>query len=160
MWEYDCRIEKRKLLKGSLRLNQYNKLTKTEWQTQSEIALASASLYFALWLVKKNHTTLSTNQTEDLSQSWFSRASGSLLVFIMRSHWLLIVYSLHLIGHRDYSAFGLTTLNREALYHFHFWGWLPLRLSKGTIIMPTNPQNDTTDYNTTNLSCGKSCWFK
>ena len=70
-------LKKKKLLKRSLRLNQYNKLTKTEWQKQFEIALASASLYFALWLVKKNHTTLSTNQTQDLSQSWFSRASGS-----------------------------------------------------------------------------------
>ena len=72
-------LKKKKLLKRSLRLNQYNKLTKTEWQKQSEIALASASasLYFALWLVKKNHTTLSTNQTQDLSQSWFSRASSS-----------------------------------------------------------------------------------
>ena len=42
MWEHDCGIEKKKLLKRSLRLNQYNKLTKTEWQTQFEIALASA----------------------------------------------------------------------------------------------------------------------
>ena len=56
-------LKKKKLLKRSLRLNQYNKLTKTKWQKQFEIALASASLYFALWLVKKNHTTLSTNQT-------------------------------------------------------------------------------------------------
>ena len=56
-------LKKKKLLTRSLGLNQYNKLTKTEWQKQSEIALASVSLYFALWLVKKNHTTLSTNQT-------------------------------------------------------------------------------------------------
>ena len=56
-------LKKKKLLKRSLRLNQYDKLTKTEWQKQSEIALASVSLYFTLWLVKKNHTTLSTNQT-------------------------------------------------------------------------------------------------
>ena len=152
MWEHDCGIEKKNYSSAAS-----GWISTTNWPKLSDKSNSKL-----LWL-RLHFTSLcdwSRKITPRSRPIRRSRASGSLPVFIMRSHWLLIVYSLHLIGHWDYSAFGLTTLNREALYHFHFWGWLPLRLSKGTIIMPTNLQNDTPDYNTTNLSCGESCWFK
>ena len=72
--------------------------------------IAVVLLYFALWLVQKTRDTLSTNQMQNQKTitTWspaFSRALGSLLVFTLSSHWLLVTFSFALIGCCD--NFGL-----------------------------------------------------
>lgn len=45
----------------------------------------------------------------------FTRASSSLLVFILRSHWLHVIVSFVLMARCAFLTFGFTTLGRQGL---------------------------------------------
>lgn len=45
----------------------------------------------------------------------FTRASSSLLVFILRSHWLHVIVSFVLIARYAFLTFGFRTLGRQGL---------------------------------------------
>ena len=90
---------------------------------------------FALQLVQKTCTSLSTNQITTWSFA-FSRALGSFFFafFTLSSHWLSGVYSFRLIGFCDFFGFCFTTLNRKALkaaklgnrHHLYIYSFLPM----------------------------------
>ena len=86
---------------------------------------------FALWLVQKTLTTLSTNQIKiKPTATWslaFSRAFCSLLLFTLNSYWLLVIFTFVLIGCCDYFGFGCTAANQNAVkYLFGFPSSKPL----------------------------------
>ena len=63
-------------------------------------------LYFALWLAQKNsrHSLNQSDAKVKPTTTWspaFSRALGSLIVSNLSIHWLLKLFSFHLIGRCD-----------------------------------------------------------